>query len=179
MKSEPNITAKDITDSFYWRNNTRFTTILPNTYPKGWFEADILAITNAHYFYEYEIKLSVSDFNADAKKSITNGYEKDGDGKWQQLPPKTKHEMLAEGNKNGPSKFWFVMPENMIPKEDIPVFAGLIYVKDYSSDGCVSIRLDETKKAPRLHSQKISESSLDRIRKNLYFRYWKERLKNS
>lgn len=161
--------ANEITNSFYSQNCTRFTTILPNTYPGGWWECDILAVTKALFMYEYEIKVSVSDFKADAKKGGEMSWGQGGRVRLQ-----TKHEKLAAGDKKGPSNFWFIVPDNLIAVEDIPDFAGLIY----AVDGNHGVRLIEQKKAPRLHKHKMERIELDRIRRNLYWRYWNLRLKH-
>lgn len=48
--------------------------VMPNYTPKKWFECDVMAVTKAGYLEEYEIKLSASDFKADAKKCAVDGY---------------------------------------------------------------------------------------------------------
>ena len=45
--------------------------VLPNFTPNGWFECDIWVLTKSGYGREYEIKLTVSDFKADAKKMFS------------------------------------------------------------------------------------------------------------
>jgi len=49
------------------RVNKKANFVFPNIYLGG-FECDILEITKSGYSYEYEVKISVSDFKADSKK---------------------------------------------------------------------------------------------------------------
>jgi len=167
------LNEREIQDQFYKCNCQRFTTILPNCYPRRWFECDLLAITRASYFYEYEIKLTVSDFRADAKKGqlpqhMIKYYKRYG------FPEgKTKYDKLSDGSEYGPSKFWYIVPEGLIDVAQLPDFAGLIYITERNTH----LFFCEIKKAPRLHLNRMPEESRDQIRCNLYFRYWNERLR--
>jgi len=169
------ITERSIQDTFFWYNQMRFTTIIPNTYPPGWYECDILAITRASYMYEYEIKLSRSDFFNDRKKGEVPSHLKSFYQRYNENYGDTKHQSLEKGVGHGPSRFWFIVPENLIAVDDIPLFAGLIYCRDLGR----IVRFEEVRTAPRLHKTKLSESSKDSIRQNLYHRYWSEREKNN
>lgn len=84
--------------------------VLNNLYVYNW-ESDFLAITKSWYTYEVEVKISVSDFNNDFKKS-------------------KKHQYLSFGkSKIVPNYFYYAVPEGMILPSDVPVYAGLIYIK--------------------------------------------------
>lgn len=93
--------------------------IVPNIYVLNWFEADVCAIRTPGLIDEFEIKISRSDFLADAKKR-----DKFGDNR------KTKHERLAAGVDEHPlAAFWFVTPPGIIKPGELPEFAGHIEVE--------------------------------------------------
>ncbi|HDZ04890.1 hypothetical protein LCGC14_0370560 [marine sediment metagenome] len=90
-------------------------------------ESDVVSILKSGYTVEYEVKISRSDFKADAKKS-----------KWKFYNAKVE--------KGIPNYFYYACPENLINKNEVPSFAGLIYVYE---NGCKII-----KKASILHRYK-------------------------
>lgn len=102
-------------------------------------ECDVLSVSKSDYIYEWEIKISRSDFKKDFQKP--------------------KHTMITEGkfikeSKKGtqylvPNYFYFVMTENLIPVEDIPEYAGLIWVTE-------SQQFVMVKKAPMIHKTKAT-----------------------
>lgn len=71
------------------------------------FESDFIRVTKSGYSSEFEIKLSVSDFNADAKKGSVGN---------------TKHDQLQAGKLA--NSFYFVMPQEIADKVVIPGWAG-------------------------------------------------------
>jgi len=81
--------------------------VIPNYY-HGMYEMDVFRLTRAEYIYEYEIKISRSDFFVDFKKD--NG---------------RKHDKIKTGK--GPNRFFFVVPTGLISIEECPKHAGLIY----------------------------------------------------
>lgn len=85
--------------------------ILPNFY-YGSNECDVFRLTESGFVIEYEIKVSRSDFFADFKK-------------------KAKHENLKSPKENCPNRFFYVTPEDLIKKEEVPSYAGLIYCNKY------------------------------------------------
>ena len=139
---------------------------MPNFTPVGWWECDIWSVTKAGYAVEHEIKLSVSDFHADAKKrdACTN-----------------KHKLLAIGNARGPSRFWFVFAGQWVvgPSLDewcvsgVPAWAG-IKIAELVGDG-PRFRLVIHRPAPKLHQWKAEVRQLERAREACYWRFWRER----
>lgn len=108
--------------------------IIPNFF-YGSNECDLFRITHSDYVFEYEIKVSRGDFFADFKKESRDC---------------RKHEMLATGTgDNCPNRFFYVVPEGMISKEECPKYAGLLY---YSG----SRWFDVQKNAPLIHKRKVS-----------------------
>jgi ssDNA-binding Zn-finger/Zn-ribbon topoisomerase 1 len=97
-------------------------------------EMDVMSISKAKLIYEFEIKISESDFKADAKKR-----------KWQYY--------LVEGyEKFTPNYFSYVCPKGLISLVDIPEFAGLYYFD------CGE--LTEIRKPKRIHKAKCNKNHI-------------------
>jgi hypothetical protein len=110
-------------------------------------ESDYLALTKSGYWYEVEVKISRNDFFNDFKKV-------------------EKHEILSgirEGYK--PNYFSYACPENLIKVEEVPEYAGLIYIKDKNDYYGTTV-----KTAPQLHKTKISPEELNLVDK-FYYNY--------
>lgn len=90
-------------------------------------EIDVLSLNKSDYLTEFEVKVSRSDFKADSKKRKWQFYEK-------------KIETMIS------NYFYYACPNGLITENEIPVFAGLIYV---ANDG-----IELIKKAPLLHKAK-------------------------
>ena len=90
-------------------------------------EIDVLSILKSGYIVEYEVKISRSDFKADAKKS-----------KWKWFRMKKEDRT--------PNYFFYVCPHGLIQVEEIQDFAGLIYAHDN--------HLEVVKKAKIIHRYK-------------------------
>ena len=103
------------------------------------FEADVLMVTKAGMVYEYEIKTSRSDFKKDFSKvgkhrAYSNKNIKTS--KWRDYPKVPNH-------------FYYVCVEGLIKPEEVPEYAGLIWVMSNKT-------LKLVKKAQKLHSYKIT-----------------------
>lgn len=111
----------------------------------GYAESDILAVTRSLMVTEIEIKISRSDFKADFKK-------------------KHKHYKMQNCKEDGhfkvPNRFYYACPSDMISIEEVPTYAGLVYV---SESGVVEI----IKPAPLLHKRKAEEKLMFRLLENL------------
>ena len=91
---------------------------IANLFIYGW-ESDYLVITQSMLAYEVEIKISRADFKNDLKKKTD------------------KHLLLEGGDKLGrfnkesgmPNYFYYAVPDGLVQPEEIPDYAGLIYVK--------------------------------------------------
>lgn len=124
--------------------------------------------------YEFEIKLSRSDFLNDANKGLSFGHTKEYYESLGIDLAGTKYERLMEGDKSGPSKFWYIVPEILLSTIEIPTFAGCLCAVRRGR----FIFFKEEKKAPRLHKNKLSEEIKDNLMHKLCFRYWRERNRN-
>ncbi|PPK99006.1 hypothetical protein [Parapedobacter indicus] len=141
---------------------------LQNVFIYNW-ESDFFCITKSHYSVEVEVKVSRSDFFADFKKPKHKLFEnsrktiycrndgtsklgfqvKDPDSKygWKWVYYESSNVTFINPQEFTPNKFYFACPENMVKPEEVPAYAGLIYVPDRF----MSVPCYEAKKAPFLH----------------------------
>lgn len=147
----------------------------PGYTPRGWWECDVIEVTKAMYWKEYEIKLSRSDFKADARKTRERSVrDPEGPHSWSyKTETHNKHELLAAGSEKGPSQFWFVTPVGLLTVDDIPTWAGWMEVdttmNSYTNrEGLILIK---QKHAPRLHNKKFSDEQLLELYRNGFNRY--------
>lgn len=150
-------------------------------------ESDKLIWTKTGYIYEFEIKISRADFKNDFKNKkekhiILKGpteeehfmpsfyqsyewnkhlYNSINDCKVR-IKPGDSH--LIESHKK-PNYFYYAVPEGLIQPEEVPEYAGLIYIlKEYHYERQSYIIV---KKAPCLHKQKYKDGEL-----NLAEKFW-------
>ena len=132
--------------------------IAPNTLALP-YESDLLSITTSNRLYEYEIKISRSDFKADFNK-------------------KNKHWMYQRAKEYAgnvaalriPSCFYYVVPDSLIRLEEVPPYAGLIYICDRRFAHIV-------KRAPKLHSDTVAQYVKDKIAVTLMWKVYTKILK--
>ena len=123
-------------------------------------ESDVLKFTNSGYAYEFEIKISRADFKNDFKNK------------------KKKHSLLEnKENVNKPNYFYYVVPENLITIEEVPEYAGLIYIYGtVLGNGRHYYSFSEIKKAPKLHAEKMDVEKLNLVDKFYYnYIHWKHK----
>ena len=137
------MTSKEITAIIADRYGSK--DIVIENYFHNYFEADCLRLTSNNQLIEYEIKISLPDFKADLKK------ERYG---------KVKHTEIKEGRHV--NRFFFVCPKGLIAIEDVPKYAGLVYV---TNDTWKIV-----KNAPLLHNNSVSESFYKILATKLYWR---------
>lgn len=144
--------------------------IVPNYTPLDWYECDVFSITKAGFMVEHEIKLSASDFRADAAKARERFERKPG-GQWfdRTTIVEKKHDLLAAKSPNGPSRFWYVMREGLVSITEVPDWAGVIYLE--AKRGYMRTFWVE-RDAPKLHSVKVRESVSKHALGVMYWRYW-------
>lgn len=144
---------------------------LPNYTPKGWFECDLFELTPAGYVNEYEIKLTVSDFKADALKQTERRRGPWVDGLWTWIEGQNKHQMLQSSHVDGPSRFIYVCPENMV--KEVPAWAGLIEIVQTEH----GMRERPKIAPPLLHRQKVKPEVESHARGVCYWRFHNLRMK--
>lgn len=131
-----------------WFNSSTKKYVVNNLFVFGW-ESDYLCLTKSGYFYEAEIKISRSDFKQDKKKKLE------------------KHLLLEnkEANELKPNYFYYAVPQDLILVDEIPEYAGLIYITD--SFPYINI----VKQAPELHRNKVDASKLN-LGDKFYYNMW-------
>ena len=116
----------------------------------GLMECDVLSISKADYIYEYEVKISRADFEKDFIKEkhthiINEKYTRTRKGSLVYLLP---------------NYFNFVTPKDLISIDEVPDYAGLIYMNEDSSFTIV-------KKPKLLHKTKANEAFIRQVAHNL------------
>lgn len=157
------MTAKQTTVSLYWHFRASSDLLLPRYTPLKWWECDMWRLTKNGYTDEFEIKLSVSDFKADFGKVDSSRMRyNEVTTHFEECAPRVKHELL-KSSAEGPNRFWFVLPEEIAAKVEIPAYAGLIIPTRH---GCwVKIQ------APKRHRAKWV-GNRGRILETFYHRFW-------
>lgn len=149
--------AKDI--ERYLENkycNAEYT--VPNVYFFNW-ESDFLVVQKSGLILEVEIKVTTGDFRADFLKREKHKILRDKEstcfvnGEETNRPIKTYFY---------PNKFFYCCPEGLIKPEEVPEYAGLLYVNEFGG-------IKEVKKAPYLHKDKLDYSK--RLITKFYYGY--------
>jgi hypothetical protein len=142
---------------------------------KGDWESDFFVQKQNGYAYEFEVKISRSDFFADKKKVEkhlileTGKYQRKGsEGNWNSEIKKWEYEDKITEHEHDfrPNKFFYVVPENMIKVEEVPKYAGLMYVPQDDYKGVVTV-----KEAPFIHKNKLDFES---VLCSKFYNYWLE-----
>jgi len=135
----------------------------PNYTPGKWWECDLWTVTRSGYAVEYEIKMSIADFMADAEKG-RNRFDKSVG-----VVHEDKHQLI--GIERGPSRFFFVVNADIESKvmERLPAWAGLIV---FQRDR-YHVRQWTVRDAPRLHQVRVSRREILLCQRRMWFRYWK------
>lgn len=124
---------------------------VPNCGAFGW-EADLIRILPSMIAYEYEIKISASDFRKDAAKTLKH-LALNGDH-----PAARKKGRCAQ-------RFYYVAPPGVILADRVPSHAGLITFWPNGKPKLV-------KRAPKLHDHKIGHRELLYVARGAAFRFW-------
>lgn len=118
-----------------------------------WWECDLLRISKSMLAHEFEIKASLQDFRADFSKRSRRGQ---------------KHTLLAL-RKGWPNRFSFVLPQGLVPANEVPAHAGLIEIQvDRGGNwGWAQV----VRQAPLLHDRKVEEAEVQHMMRNAMYRY--------
>lgn len=149
IRATAGLNANDCLKALLKFTNRPDNIIMPNVYFGGG-EADFISIGYDGYVSEYEIKVSLKDWNDDRLKN-----------KWNDIEERNKVRY-----------FWYVVPEGLIGKQPswVPLQAGLMAVKK-DSNGCW-LRVVRYASSND-YARKISGKDLTTILKKGYTRYIK------
>ena len=163
--------------------------VLENLYVFSW-ESDKFIKTRSNLVYEFEIKISKSDYKADFKKEDKHVIL---EGKKEFVPSYDKilnvwkplhAEHYKTSNYKKPNYFYYAVPEGMIDVSEVPEYAGLIYVLPEPKDGHWVDKDGHwcwggyyiVKKAPKLHDTKYTDEELNLTDKFYYnMLSWKQK----
>lgn len=130
-----------------------FPIYLTNYAYKGFSEADVFGISAAGHMYEYEIKVSRSDFLADLKnKQYKHRLLSTRDAvhtldKWKKgRRTNEAYDLICL-----PNRFYYACPYALITETELPDYAGLVYIDDHN-------KYIEIVSAPLLHHHKADET---------------------
>lgn len=185
-------------EKYFAVNSVRY--FMDNLFVFRW-ESDKLIETKTGYIYEFEIKISKADFKNDFKNKVDKhmilaGSKACGQEylpsflEWYaKLEERAKTSAYARSNlayyerdkernkidnQRKPNKFYYAVPEGLIQVEDVPAYAGLIWVTKEGG-------LIEKKKAPYLHKDKYNDAEL-KLGEKFYYHmvdwkhaFWRER----
>lgn len=127
-------------------------------FDKSW-ESDYLAMTKSGYLYEGEVKISRADFKADMKKKRKHQIL-EGTYEPKMIQPWGKEAYTEKVLK--PNYFFYAVPEGLIEPEEVPEYAGLVYMCD------VWPYVKWVKNAPKIHGEKLGEDDLNLCEKFYY-----------
>lgn len=162
---------QDVLEKQYDRGGIKYTVSNLYLFKNNW-ETDFLLIQKTSgYCYEIEIKTSRSDFFNDFKKVEKHTILREGTHQVKKyrykFDPETKktitdHYYVTKEWKFRPNRFYYCVPENLIKIEEVPEYAGLMYV--------IGNKVKTVKEAKFIHKEK-----LDLIKPlcDKFYYYWK------
>ena len=109
--------AQIVLENCFLSKNTKQYEI-SNLFVYNW-ESDYLAITKSGYVYEVEIKISRADFSNDFKHK---------ENKHLLLESDT---MIKTHPQGCPNYFYYAVPDGLISADDVPKYAGLMYLQPW------------------------------------------------
>jgi len=139
-----------------YNGNSRYKLSNAFVFKQNW-ESDFFVLKENGYSYEFEVKISRSDFLNDKKKVDKHLILETGKyisiGSKGTFNTQTKiwdyKEVKTEvAHEYRPNKFYYVVPAGMISIDEIPAYAGLMYIDDYS-------QITTVKEAPFIHKLKL------------------------
>ncbi|MFH1740688.1 MAG: hypothetical protein ABIH23_16895 [bacterium] len=161
----------------YRRHISAYPLLIPNIYCWSW-ESDLLYITKNNFAVEYEIKLTHSDFLADANKihkhTLLAGNRPPGEPRWRMGL------IYDPAQETGPVEFYYVCPVGVIGVDELPGYAGLFYAEprkyaewEHREDWLSDFRVKLIKKAKRRRLKPFSETQMIALLSKGLERYWR------
>ncbi|ADM80005.1 hypothetical protein phiAS5_ORF0162 [Aeromonas phage phiAS5] len=143
----------------------RYDILVPNCYTMYDNEADLFGLRPSGLCDEIEIKVSRADFKVDAKKSVRVSIKLDKPINYRthKFVRFTKREALEMGHMS--NYFWYAVPDQLIKPDEVPEWAGLIYIH---SDGYARV----VKSAKRLHKHPLHPAECYKTARKMNYKYW-------
>lgn len=164
-------------DGFFASSTQKY--VMENLYVFGW-ESDKLIETRSGLIYEFEIKISKADFKNDFIKEDKHKTLKG----WKYSNLVEEGGLLPLHFEKKPNYFYYAVPEGMITVDEVPEYAGLIYIlpEGATSDmngKYVFNRFYIVKNAPKLHSIKYTDEEL-KLGEKFYYNMlsWKNKYRD-
>jgi hypothetical protein len=141
-------------------------------FKRDW-ESDFFVQKQNGYAYEFEVKISRSDFFNDKKKVDkhlileTGMFTRKGQFQsWNKELNKWNYEeqTMPEEHKLRPNKFYYVVPSGLIGIDEVPQYAGLMYVHEKGYLDIVTV-----KEAPFIHKERLDFES---VLCSKFYAYW-------
>ncbi len=147
--------------------------MMTNFTPRQWFECDLAVVTKAGYFVEYEVKLTVADIRADAKKYRERYLNLDARRtRWPfRRCREFKHDQMRQSDVRGPSRYFMAVPESLVDRPEIPKWAGVVKLSDFGSR---RLHASLYRPAQRLHGHKVDRQFVQLMQRSGYYRYWSQ-----
>lgn len=184
---------KRLSNNFMSPNSIKF--LAENLYIYGW-ESDLWLMTKSDVTYEFEIKISKADFKNDFKHKTKKHQLFEEKYKNKEIYTPGYYELLDRYKKRNinediylfekyveehpsqfkydeimlPTYFYYAVPEDMIKEDDVPEYAGLIYMLNYYPYHKI------IKQAPKLTNKKNTIEGLN-LTEKFYYNYRDWRLK--
>lgn len=155
-------------DGFFAESTKKY--VIENLFVFRW-ESDKLIKTSSGLIYEFEIKISKSDFKNDFKNKKDKHVILEGTQEFLPCYDEIKKdygerykEYYKTEKYKKPNYFYYAVPEGLVDESEVPSYAGLIYVfpDDFKDkDGkYVWSGFRVIKQAPKLHSTKYTDDEL-------------------
>ena len=176
-------------NGFFAVNTQKY--VIENLYVFKW-ESDKLIETRSGLIYEYEIKVSRSDYKNDFKnkkdKHVILECKEEHIPSYEEYKKRFAHYGSDTSDKHyrtenfkKPNYFYYAVPEGMIDVSEVPSYAGLVYVlpegKHLTKDGSwCSTGIYVVKQAPKLHGTKYTDEELN-LGEKFYYNMlsWKDK----
>lgn len=133
-------------------------------FKRDW-ESDFFVQKNNGYAYEFEVKITRADFNADRNKVQKHLILEKGmfvEQKRVYNPETTCYDdrFIKQSTEREhifrPNKFFYVVPKGMITVDELPKYAGLYYFEEYVGN----CSLTKVKDAPFIHKKVLDFESV-------------------
>jgi len=169
MSAQPKtqLTEAAIQDLLYFHCTSKGHILVnPNSCVFGW-ESDFISVTKTLMVHEFEIKISKSDFRADADKEKHATLLNPVKTIYPEYPSLRRDITLHR-----PNYFYYVCPDYVAGPADMPDHAALIHVVPWGNRWM----LKPVTRIRRIHNEPIEQKRLIQLSRSLMYRYWRQRL---